>query len=269
MSDPDKVDQPDDLYAIGDGNPLLVFFDRMERLPDVIARRQRSYELLGLRPGARVADVGCGAGTVVRDLAARVAPGGSAVGVDVNEPLIQTATARAARAGVEVTFHLASAEALPFPAASLDGYRAERVYQHLPDPRKALAEAHRVLAPGGRIVLVDQDWDATLLDSEDLATTRAVLRRYSEGLVNSAVGRQYRRLLLDAGFTDVKVEAEAFITTSFEQYGFFPELFAQVAELSGALPPAAAQAWLADQRARGERGRFFMAMTHFLASARR
>lgn len=198
-----------------------------------------------------------------------MAPGGSAVGVDMNEALIKAASARAARAGVDVAFHVASAQALPFPPASLHGYRAERLYQHLPEPVEALAEARRVLVPGGRIVLVDQDWDAVLLDSEDKATTRAILRAFSDGIANSAVGRQYHRLLLDAGFSDVKVEADVHTSTSFDEYGYLPGLAARVAEAFGVVGSAAAATWLADQRDRGQRGRYFMTMTHFMVSARR
>lgn len=266
MSDSKRID---DTTPEDEGNPLLLFFDRMERLPDVLARRPRSYDLLDLRPGARVVDVGCGAGTSVRDLAARVAPGGAAHGVDVNESLLRTAKARAAREGVDAAFQLARAEELPFATASLDGYRAERLYQHLNDPGKALAEAHRVLAPGGRIVLVDQDWDTLVVDSDDKATTRKLLRAFGDGIVNSAVGRQYRRRLLDAGFTDVEIHAEAVASTSWDDYGFLLEMMSYGAEASGAVDSASAQAWIADQRERAARGRFFMTITHFLATARR
>jgi len=268
MSDARAMERLDDV-DVSESNPLLAFLDRVERVPDAIARRKRSYELLGLRAGAKVADVGCGGGTAVREMAAYVSPGGSAVGVDVNEMLLEAASARAARAGVEVAFHMASAEALPFAPASLDGYRAERLFQHLPAPVKALAEARRVLAPGGRIVLVDQDWDGVLLDSEDLATTRLMLRTFCDGILNGTIGRQYQRLLSDVGFEDVKVYAEAIVSTSFDEYGFFPELAAQGAEARGAVDAAVAKAWLDDQRDRARRGRFFLTMTLLIATGRR
>ena len=116
----------DALDTFGQMNPLIAFLDRMDRRPDVIARRRRSYELLGLRAGAKVVDVGCGAGTAVRDLASYVAPGGSAIGVDFGPLFIEAATARAAKTEVDVAFHVANAEELPFASESLDGYRAER-----------------------------------------------------------------------------------------------------------------------------------------------
>lgn len=264
-----KMNELDALDVAAQHDPILAFLDRIERRPDFAARRRRSYELLGLRAGSRVADIGCGAGTAVLELAAHVSPEGSAAGVDTNEYLVKTGTERAAAAGVDVAFYVGSVDALPFETASLQGYRAERLYQHLSQPAPAFAEARRVLAHGGQIVLVDQDWDTLIYDSDDTATTRAMVRGFSNGIVNGVIGRQYHRLLGDAGFEDVKVYADACPSTSFAEYGFFAELLAQTAEASGVVSSAAAAAWLADQRDRGQSGRFFMMMTHFLATGRR
>ncbi|APR81157.1 putative methyltransferase [Minicystis rosea] len=259
----------DDIEADSPAKPLLVFLDRVEQCADYEARRRLSYDLLGLRAGSRVADIGCGAGTAVREMAARVAPGGSVAGVDVNAPLIGAAERRAARAGVDAAFHVATVDALPFADASLDAYRAERLYQHLPGPTSAFAEARRVLAPGGRIVLIDQDWDGLFFDSDDLATTRTIVRGFCDGIANGTIGRQYHRLLQDAGFTDVSVHVDVHASTSFDEYGYFAELLTQAAEGSGRLSGLAAEKWLSGQRERGKNGRFFMVMTHFLATGRR
>lgn len=246
---------------------LLAFLDRVEALPDVVARRFRSYERLAPRAGDTIADIGCGAGTAVREIAAKHAlPSGSVVGVDINEPLVNVARKRAEQANVDVTFHVGDALALPCAASSIHGYRAERLYQHVREPDKLLSEAMRVLAPGGRIVIVDQDWDAVLIDGYDRAVTRSIQRAHSDCIANSAVGRQYRRLLLDAGFSDVNVEADVVVSTSYEEYGFVCELAAPVADAFGV---TGAQAWLEEQRERGRTGKFFLTMTYLMASARK
>jgi len=250
-------------------NPLLAFLDHVERLPDTIARRKRSYELLGLEKGSIVADIGCGAGTAVFEMHALVRPGGSAVGYDINEPLLAAGRARAARREIDVKLELGNAEALPLADGSLHGYRAERLYQHLREPAPFLKEAYRVLAPGGRIVLVDQDWDVMLFDSNDLATTRAIAHAAAGGVANGTVGRQYYRLLKDAGFVNVQVFAEMHVATDYEVYGFWSEHWAFVCDGMGALPSDKVQAWLADQQNRAANGRFFMAMTHFIALGQR
>lgn len=270
MSTTSEAERGGDEDGSGGGpDPLLEFLDRWERMPDAGLRRRRSYELLGPLSGARVADIGCGAGTAARELAGLVGPGGSVVGVDVNAPLLDRAAARARKEGVEVAFRVGTAEALPFEAGSLDGYRAERLYQHLARPAEALAEARRVLAPGGRIVIVDVAWDALLLDSEDRARTRAILRAWADGTINPAACYGQHRQLGDAGFTDARVEVAAVAATSFSEYSYLPELIAQVLGTTGAVESKTVEAWLEDQRERGRQGRFFAMIPYFLSSARR
>jgi ubiquinone/menaquinone biosynthesis C-methylase UbiE len=170
----------------------------------VRARRRRSYGLLRLREDFFVADVGCGTGIAVRELAEVVARHGRALGFDVSGEMIDVAVRRAGRS--TATFALAEVAALPLGDAELHAYRAEQLYQHLVDPAGALAEARRVLAPEGRIVLIDQDWDAFVIDGPP--ATRTILLAFADSLKSPWIGRQYCRLLLDAGFDDVEVRSE-------------------------------------------------------------
>ena len=125
------VNRFDQVDATGEADKHLEYLDRVEALPGVVARRRRSYERLALRPGMTVAEIGCGAGTAARELATMVGPEGGVHGFDISEQLIAHARARAAAAaGKQLDFRVADAAALPLPDASLDGYRAERVYMH-------------------------------------------------------------------------------------------------------------------------------------------
>jgi ubiquinone/menaquinone biosynthesis C-methylase UbiE len=94
--------------------------------------------------GARVLDVATGPGWVAAAAARR---GASVVGVDFSEAML--AEARRHHAGVD--FRAGDAEALPFPAASFDAVVMSFGLLHLARPDQALAEAHRVLRPGGRV----------------------------------------------------------------------------------------------------------------------
>lgn len=245
-------------------HPLAIFLDRVEKLPDVIERRRRSYELLQIEKGSVVADVGCGTGTAVFEMAELVGPGVTPIGVDISEALVEIGKRRAAKRGINVDLRIGDAGALPFVDGGLQVYRAERLYQHLREPEPFLKEAYRALAPGGRIVLIDQDWDGALIDSNDIAATRVMLRTMGGGVANGAAGRQYYRLLKDAGFKNVQVIADTHVSTNFDEYGFFPELWANLVDATGALDTKTIQAWLDDQKQRAANGRFFMSMTHFL-----
>jgi ubiquinone/menaquinone biosynthesis C-methylase UbiE len=104
--------------------------------------------LAGLKPGARVADLGCGSG-VFTELLSR--EGYRAVGLDLSPKLV--ALGRAKFPGVE--FLEGDVEHLPFPDQSLDGVLLSGLVHHLPDPSRCAGEVYRVLKRGGAFAAFD------------------------------------------------------------------------------------------------------------------
>jgi SAM-dependent methyltransferase len=97
-----------------------------------------------------VLDVGCGAGVEV----VRFAQGGARVtGVDAAPQAIALATANVEQQGVHARLEVADGEALPFPDASFDFVYAHGVVQYAADDRKVVQECHRVLRPGGVLMV--------------------------------------------------------------------------------------------------------------------
>lgn len=163
---------------------------------------------------------------------------------------------------------MASAGDLPFADGALHGYRAEKVYHVLANPARAAGEARRVLAPGGRIVLVGQDWDTFVIDADDAALTRTIVHARADLVRTPRVVRHSRNLLLDAGFADVTVEAHTTISTDATMVPVLADL-AEGARSAGAISDAEAEAWVAEQRERGRRGRLFLALPLFVIAATR
>ncbi|MFG2741467.1 methyltransferase domain-containing protein [Streptomyces chartreusis] len=242
-----------------DTEDLLAVLDAADRIPSAIRLRARSYELLCLVPGSTVVDVGCGAGRAVAELAER---GVHAVGVDPSPWMLAAAGERWPQA----EFREAGAEDLPFADRSVRGYRADKVFHVLEEPGRAVAEARRILCPGGRIVLVGQDWDAIMIDSDDAALTRTIVHARADHLGSPRAGRQYRSLLLDGGFADVTIEAHTNVFTTPAMLSLVARL-AESAWADGAVDRDQADEWLAEQRRRAEAGRFLVAIPFFVASA--
>ncbi|MGW1782613.1 methyltransferase domain-containing protein [Streptomyces sp. NPDC002143] len=240
-------------------NDLIARLDAAERLPGAEQSRALSYDLLGAERGTSVVDVGCGAGRAVAELAGR---GVRAVGVDPNERMIAVARGRWPTAD----FRIAGACELPLRDASVDGYRADKVFHELADPERALTEARRVLAPGGRILLVGQDWDAFVIDSDDPVLTSAMVRARADLTAGPRAARRYRNLLLDAGFGDVTVEVH---TTVFTGPTTLPLLtgLTEAACSTGAVTREQTAGWIAEQRERAEADRLFLALPMFMAAA--
>ncbi len=109
----------------------------------------RGVELCRLPPGAAVLDVGCGSGATVAHLRDR--HGHRARGIDISRELIAEGLAR--DPGLEL--ELGAAESLPVADASQDALFCECVLSLLNAPVRALEEFHRVLRPGGKLVISD------------------------------------------------------------------------------------------------------------------
>lgn len=108
-------------------------------------------DLTAITADDRVLDIGCGPGVAVREAARR---GATATGVDPSTSMLKIGRAVFGRAGISLVE--GAAEALPVPDASATVVWALATVHHWPDVESGLAEAHRVLAPGGRLLAVER-----------------------------------------------------------------------------------------------------------------
>jgi arsenite methyltransferase len=110
----------------------------------------------GLRAGETVVDLGCGAGIDTLLAALEVGPDGRAVGVDLLPEMVARARAFAEAAGLPtVEVHEGEMEALPLPDDSVDVVVSNGSVNLSARKSRVLAEAHRVLRPGGRACVAD------------------------------------------------------------------------------------------------------------------
>ncbi|MEV0719984.1 methyltransferase domain-containing protein [Asanoa sp. NPDC050611] len=186
---------------------FLTALDRFETLPEARRLREHSYDLLRLGPGDQVVDVGCGTGRAVAELADR---GAVATGVDHDPAMVEVAWQRHTHG----RFRVADALDLPFADGELAGYRSDKVLHDLPDPAGALAEAHRVLTEGGRVVVVDIEWDAIIIAGDDPAAMRQVIHARTDQLNAGFAARQAPALLRAQGFTEISTTAHHEVITT-------------------------------------------------------
>ena len=154
-----------------------------------------------LRPGERVLDLGSGGGIDVLLSARRVGPTGFAYGVDMTDEMLELARANAARAGAtNVEFRRGEIEALPFADGAVDVVISNCVVNLSPDKPAVLAEAFRVLAPGGRFGISD------VVAEDHLAPAERAERGSHVGCIAGALSiSEYRDGLRAAGFADPEV----------------------------------------------------------------
>jgi ubiquinone/menaquinone biosynthesis C-methylase UbiE len=246
------------------------YLDRVALQGQMAAVKRRITDALALRPGDMVLDAGCGTGDDTRAMAALVAPGGRAVGVDDHEPILAEARQRAAGSDLPVEFLLGDVEHLPFAHGTFSACRSERMFQHTADPLRAMRELARVTRSGGQVIVFDTDWETEMVDAADVATTRAIIQAHCDSLRHGWIGRQLAGLMRQAGLGEVTVEPNTLVLTdrheAVELFQYQP--FAERALRAGTITRERCDAWFADILQRHSEGRFFAAVTQFTVRGR-
>lgn len=244
----------------------LRFHDAGNALADIRALKPLMLEQLALRRGMHVLEIGCGAGDDVRSFGRRVGSGGRVVGIDAASPMIAEAARRSNGRNLPVEFQVGDALALELPDETFDRVRIERLLMHVDgEPAQAVAEAARVLRPGGRVVVFDFDWDAFVIDGAERELTRRIVRSYSDAIRNGWVGRALPRLLGEAGFTDVRAVPHG-VAIPYDFFGWLVSAHLDTALAAGYFSPAELIAWWDELDRVHARGGFFAALLGFVVS---
>jgi arsenite methyltransferase len=170
--------------------------------PDVVEQRRQTVEMLELQPGEHVLDIGSGPGFLACEMAVVVGEEGSVHGIDPSDSMLAIAAHRERDPGAAPTeFRNGDAIDLPYPDARFDAVVSTQVYEYVEDMAAALAEARRVLRPGGRLLVLDTDWDSVVWRSSDRDRMRRILAAWDEHLVDPHLPARLTGLLTGAGFT--------------------------------------------------------------------
>jgi arsenite methyltransferase len=154
-----------------------------------------------LHEGETVLDLGSGAGADVFISAGRVGPTGRAIGLDMTDEMLELARANAEREGLtNVEFVKGHIEEIPLDDASVDVVISNCVINLSGDKGKVLAEAARVLRPGGRFAVSDVIADAEMDDA-----TRADMAQWTGCIAGALTREEFESALGAAGLVDVEI----------------------------------------------------------------
>ena len=154
-----------------------------------------------LRDGETVLDLGSGAGADVLISARRVAPNGKAIGLDMTDEMLDLARANARQAGVEnVEFVKGYLEDMPLADASVDVVISNCVINLSGDKPRTIAEAARVLRPGGRFAISD-----VIADPDMDEPTKADMEAWTGCIAGALTETEFRATLEQAGFGEIEV----------------------------------------------------------------
>jgi SAM-dependent methyltransferase len=185
-------------------NELIEFLDASKVAPGMLDAKAELLDRLQPQRARSALDVGCGYGADVVAMAKRTRPGARAVGIDASETVIVEARRRAAETGLDVSFQIGDALALPFEDDTFDVSRIETVLQHLAEPARAVAEMVRVTRPGGRIGAFEFNQESVFLDHPDVEVSEMLRAGFVSATAQSSIGSQLPRLFVEAGVSDVR-----------------------------------------------------------------
>jgi ubiquinone/menaquinone biosynthesis C-methylase UbiE len=206
---------------------------------------------------ADVLDVGCGTGVLTRALA-RVPNVDAVVGVDVAPSLVGRARELASDL-TNVAFEVADGRSLPFESESFDVVVFDSTLSHVPSPEAALAEASRVLRPGGSLAAFDGDYATTTVALGDHDPLQTCVDAMMANSVNDRwVMRRLPAMLRTCGFEATRPRSYGYVETSDAAYMLtIVDRGADILRDAGQVGPEVAQELKADARRRVEAGRFF------------
>ena len=259
-----------------DAATLARFIERLElrgQDPTFVAYRDAYLDLVDLPGAAAVLDLGCGTGVVTRAIAARDGFAGTVTGVDQSAEFIAVAHRLAVGDGVadRVRFAVGDVHQLEFPAGSFDVAVAHTLVSHVRDPLTVLAEAARVVRPGGFVAVFDGDYASLTFGCSDPRLGERMEPALRAMIMSSPrVMRELPRLLPQAGLRLIATQAHVYAEAGSSTFMLnLAETYAPLASSTGQLPASQVDAWLADQRRSAADGTFFAACNYYAYLARR
>lgn len=184
-------------------------YDDMPSLPETAVRASlgcgNPVAVADLHPGETVLDLGSGGGIDVLLSARRVGPYGTVFGLDASRDMLRLARRNAQEAGVaNVEFLHGTIERIPLPGHAVDTVISNCVINLSDDKAAVLAEAFRVLRPGGRFGVSD-----VVTQGEVEAERRAAVEQRVGCVAGALPVEDYRRLLVVTGFTGIRITLTA------------------------------------------------------------
>jgi arsenite methyltransferase len=234
--------------------------------PDVVAQRSQVLRALELREGERVLDIGSGPGLLANEMAALVGHNGRVCGIDISEDMLTISRQRCADQPW-TEFQKGDATKLPCTDDSFDAAVSTQVYEYVADIPTALAELYRVIRPGGRVVVLDTDYDSLVIHTENQARMERVLSAWNEHFVHAGLPRTLSRQLRDAGFTVRQRDVIPMFNPEYRENTFGRgalSIMATFAVGRRGVSREEAAAWLAEFAELDKEGKFFFSLNRYL-----
>src|SRR5258705_13156546 len=235
---------------------------------DVLAQRLETIRQLNLSSGESVLDIGCGPGYLCESMGEIVGRQGTVVGIDISTDLIALCNRR--KALTWLSYAIADATNVNQADASFDVVVCTQVAEYVPDVDRVLAEAFRVLKPGGRAVIVATDWDAVVWHSEKPERMAAVMKSWESHCAHPRLPRSLSSRFVRAGFRVDGASVFPILNLQWRDDTYSKGLSGLIRDFVGRkneLPPQDPKEWYDEFARLNEAGRYFFSTNRYIFRA--
>lgn len=233
--------------------------------PDVEAQRQEFINEIKLRPGEKVLDVGSGPGFLAKSIKDKVGTQGLVHGVDVSEFMLNIAKSKSDEKN-GIKFSYGDATDLQFPDESFDTITCTQVLEYLNDVDKALKEFNRVLRKGGKIALLDTDWDSIVWHSSNPERMKRVLKIWEAHASDPFLPRTLSQRMERSGFQVIAQKIFTIYNPIYKEETYSNRVIDLITTFvieNGGIDQEEALAWVNDLRDSNEKSCFFSLNRYF------
>jgi len=242
--------------------------ERTYSTTDVQVQRDAVRGALAAQPGEVILDLGSGPGILACELAVQVGPAGKITALDVSADMNAIASRRADEAGMRdrIDVVIGDAAKLAFPDACFDAVVSTQVIEYVDDVDRVLGELRRVLRPGGRLVLLDTDWDTLVWSARNEARAARILAAWNSHAPHTRLPRVLAPRLRAAGLHVTDVFSLTLLNTAYNESTFshnLTGLIAQFVRTSGGVSEDEIDAWLAELVSLDDDGAYFFSLNRY------
>ncbi|MEM0905867.1 MAG: methyltransferase domain-containing protein [Pseudomonadota bacterium] len=238
---------------------------------DVTRRRRASFDAVNPEPGETIIDIGCGPGLLTLELARTLGSEGRVVAVDPSQDM-RLAAAERCSAFPSVSVVAGTAASLPVGDCGANKAVSVQVFEYLDDIPAAVREAHRVLKPGGRLVVSDFHFGTWVWFSDNPERMNRMIAAWDHHFTERGVPALLPPILKEAGFRLERITPITVFDHVLRPDGLAQMLLTMMESFvvkKGLVDDDVAKAWSQEQKALAQSGRFFFSLTHFIVEARK
>ena len=234
--------------------------------PDVVAQRAQFLQAFRPSTGERVLDVGSGPGFLASAIADEVGLTGFVCGVEISEPLVTVARSHCAHQSW-VEFRHGDATCMPVECDSFDVAVSTQVLEYVADVDAAIAELFRVVRPGGRVAILDTDWDSIVWHSPNRDLMNRILAAWEEHAPHPRLPRTLTNRLFRAGFRVAPPKIIPLFNANYDPDTYSNRMIDLIVSFvvdRRDITRGAAEAWAREVRQAGEQQEYFFSLNRYL-----